>query len=159
MYSNLCVCAVPQTNEMSNHFVANTCNYPMCMCMCVVLASSYLVVLHVCGNQNHSRGGYHSDKYNAVPTHHHFSFISPSTSSSPELSALGDDMLADEDTSYLDAVSAPDPPSGVPQEKAKEKVHTPTCGREGERGGRSDCWYTCDGQAVGTHVVHVVVRL
>ena len=38
-----------------------------------------------------------------------------------ELSALGDDMLADEDTSYLDAVSAPDPPSGIPQEKAKER--------------------------------------
>ena len=31
-------------------------------------------------------------------------------------------MLADEDTSYLDAVSAPDPPSGIPQEKAKERV-------------------------------------
>ena len=35
----------------------------------------------------------------------------------PELDALGDDFLADsEDTSYLDAVSAPDPPTGVPQD-------------------------------------------
>lgn len=35
-----------------------------------------------------------------------------------ELEALGDDFLAEtEDTSYLDAVSAPDPPTGVPQDK------------------------------------------
>ena len=32
-----------------------------------------------------------------------------------ELEALGDDFLGeDEDTSYLDAVSAPDPPTNVP---------------------------------------------
>lgn len=32
-----------------------------------------------------------------------------------ELDALGDDFLGeDEDTSYLDAVSAPDPPTGIP---------------------------------------------
>lgn len=42
-----------------------------------------------------------------------------------ELDALGDDFLADsEDTSYLDAVSAPDPPTGVPQDTTKEKTKT-----------------------------------
>ena len=40
-----------------------------------------------------------------------------------ELDALGDDFLADsEDTSYLDAVEAPDPPTGVPQETGKSKT-------------------------------------
>jgi charged multivesicular body protein 5 len=40
-----------------------------------------------------------------------------------ELDALGDDFLADsEDTSYLDAVSAPDPPTGVPQDSGKSKA-------------------------------------
>ena len=32
-----------------------------------------------------------------------------------ELEALGDDFALDEDTSYLDAAAAPDPPSGVPE--------------------------------------------
>lgn len=42
---------------------------------------------------------------------------------STELDALGDDFLADsEDTSYLDAVSAPDPPTGVPQDTGKSKT-------------------------------------
>ncbi len=39
----------------------------------------------------------------------------PSNSLHSELDALGDDFLGeDEDTSYLDAVSAPDPPTGIP---------------------------------------------
>lgn len=38
-----------------------------------------------------------------------------------ELEALGDDFLGeDEDTSYLDAVSAPDPPTGIPGGSSKE---------------------------------------
>ncbi len=38
-----------------------------------------------------------------------------------ELEALGDDFLGeDEDTSYLDAVSAPDPPTSVPGGSSKE---------------------------------------
>jgi charged multivesicular body protein 5 len=42
-----------------------------------------------------------------------------------ELDALGDDFLADsEDTSYLDAVSAPDPPTGVPQDSTTGKSKT-----------------------------------
>lgn len=46
------------------------------------------------------------------------SFLPPT-----ELDALGDDFLADsEDTSYLDAVSAPDPPTGVPQDSGKSKT-------------------------------------
>ena len=32
-----------------------------------------------------------------------------------ELDALGDDMLLDEDTSYLDSATIPDPPNTVPQ--------------------------------------------
>ncbi|XP_065883294.1 charged multivesicular body protein 5-like [Dysidea avara] len=32
-----------------------------------------------------------------------------------ELDALGDDMLLDEDTSYLDSTTIPDPPSTIPQ--------------------------------------------
>ena len=40
-----------------------------------------------------------------------------------ELDALGDDFLADsEDTSYLDAIGAPDPPTGVPQDSGKSKT-------------------------------------
>ena len=43
----------------------------------------------------------------------------------PELDALGDDFLAEsEDTSYLDAVSAPDPPTGVPQDSTTGKSKT-----------------------------------
>lgn len=34
--------------------------------------------------------------------------------SSSELEALGDDVLLDDDSSFLDAVNAPDPPMGVP---------------------------------------------
>lgn len=41
-------------------------------------------------------------------------------SPSPELEALGDDFLEEDDTSYLDAVSAPDPPSGIPGGSSKE---------------------------------------
>ena len=46
------------------------------------------------------------------------------TPSLPELDALGDEFLAeDEDSSYLDAVQAPDPPSGIPgAEREKDKV-------------------------------------
>ena len=41
--------------------------------------------------------------------------LPPSPPPSPELEALGDDFLGeDEDTSYLDAVAAPDPPTGIP---------------------------------------------
>ena len=42
----------------------------------------------------------------------------------PELDALGDELLAeDEDSSYLDAVQAPDSPSGLPgAEREKNKV-------------------------------------
>ena len=32
-----------------------------------------------------------------------------------ELDALGDDILLDEDTSYLDSATIPDPPNTVPQ--------------------------------------------
>ena len=32
-----------------------------------------------------------------------------------ELDALGDDMLMDDDTSYLDSATIPDPPNTVPQ--------------------------------------------
>ena len=32
----------------------------------------------------------------------------------PELEALGDDVLLDDDSSFLDAVNAPDPPAAVP---------------------------------------------
>jgi len=32
-----------------------------------------------------------------------------------ELDALGDDMLLDDDTSYLDSTTIPDPPNTVPQ--------------------------------------------
>ena len=46
-----------------------------------------------------------------------------------ELDALGDDFLADsEDTSYLDAVSAPDPPTGVPQDTTSGSGKTKTQG-------------------------------
>lgn len=38
-----------------------------------------------------------------------------------ELDALGDEFLAEEDSSYLDAVEAPDPPSGIPTEREKNK--------------------------------------
>lgn len=34
----------------------------------------------------------------------------------PELEALGDDFLAEEDDGYLDAVGAPDPPTSVPSD-------------------------------------------
>ena len=55
------------------------------------------------------------------PTSQSLSFFLPDRVS--ELDALGDDFLADsEDTSYLDAVSAPDPPTGVPQETGKTKT-------------------------------------
>ncbi len=49
----------------------------------------------------------------------------PLTSPHPhtELEALGDDFLAeDEDTSYLDAVSAPEPPTGIPGGPERSKV-------------------------------------
>ena len=46
------------------------------------------------------------------------------TPSLPELDALGDEFLAEEDSSYLDAVEAPDPPSGIPTEREKNKVRT-----------------------------------
>jgi len=36
-----------------------------------------------------------------------------------ELEALGDDFLAEEDSSYLDAVGAPDPPTGIPESKER----------------------------------------
>ena len=36
-----------------------------------------------------------------------------------ELDALGDDFALDEDSSYLDAASAPEPPSGVPGEASR----------------------------------------
>ena len=39
-----------------------------------------------------------------------------------ELEALGDDFLAEEDSSYLDAVGAPDPPSGIPESKERVQV-------------------------------------
>lgn len=40
-----------------------------------------------------------------------------------ELDALGDDFLGEvEDSSYLDAVEAPDPPTGVPGENSRVKV-------------------------------------
>jgi len=39
-----------------------------------------------------------------------------------ELEALGDDFLAEEDSSYLDAVGAPDPPTGIPESKERVQV-------------------------------------
>ena len=50
--------------------------------------------------------------------------ITSLTPSLPELDALGDELLAeDEDSSYLDAVQAPDSPSGLPgAERGENKV-------------------------------------
>lgn len=44
-----------------------------------------------------------------------------------ELEALGDDFLAEEDSSYLDAVGAPDPPTGIPESKERVQVKRTVC--------------------------------
>lgn len=44
-----------------------------------------------------------------------------------ELEALGDDLLQDEDTSYLDEVSAPAAPDTIPGEK--DSSRTQVCSR------------------------------
>ena len=57
---------------------------------------------------------------------HMLSFlVQPLPSSHTELDALGDDFLADEDTSYLDdTVNAPEPPTTVPGGTERTRVST-----------------------------------
>ena len=95
----------------------------LCHCVvCAFITSCNHTPLHLTLTLNlpHSRTHNHQ--------HAHIHLIDTeysSTFSIAELDALGDDFLADEDTSYLDdSVKAPEPPTTVPGGTERTRVRT-----------------------------------